>query len=83
MILSFCQACPKYPKQQVAISLQYLKKDVSDEVDFIYADKHKGKFSMPLQYVKKKVGDEGDFWINLKVSCKLISTLWPSTFPRK
>ena len=24
------------------ISLQYLRKDVSDEVDFLYADKHKG-----------------------------------------
>ena len=25
-----------------AISLQYLKKDVCDEVDFLHADKHKG-----------------------------------------
>ena len=25
-----------------AISLQYLKKDVSDEVDFLHVDKHKG-----------------------------------------
>ena len=88
-----------------AISLQYLKKDVSDENDFLHADKHKGllqidtmilmeivrhsqnsqnsKFSMSLQYLKKKVRDEVDFWINFKVSCKLISALWPSTFPRK
>ena len=88
-----------------AISLQYLKKDVSDENDFLHADKHKGllqidtmilmeivrhsqnsqnsKFSMSLQYLKKKVRDEVDFLINFKVSCKLISTLWPSTFPRK
>ena len=38
---------------------------------------------MSLQYLKKKVRDEVDFWINLKVSCKLISTLWPLRFPRK
>ena len=38
---------------------------------------------MSLKYLKKKVRDEVDFWINLKVSCKLISTLWPSRFPRK
>ena len=87
------------------ISLQHLKKDVSDEVDFLHADKHKGllqidtrnlmeivrhsknsqnsKFSTSLQYLKKKVRDELDFWINFKVSCKFISTLWRSTFPRK
>ena len=41
------------------------------------------KFSMPLRYLNKKVRDEVDFWLNLKVSCKLISALWPSTFPRK
>ena len=35
-----------------------------------------------FQYLKKKVRDEVDFWINFKVFCKLISTLWPSTFPR-
>ena len=36
------EACPNYPKQQVAISLQYLKKVVSDEVDFLHVDKHRG-----------------------------------------
>ena len=41
------------------------------------------KFSMSLQYLKKRVRDEVDFWINLKVSCKLILTLWPLRFPRK
>ena len=77
-----------------AISLQYLKKDVSDEVDFLHADtmmeivrfsqnSQNSKFSMSLQYLKKKVRDEVDFWINFKVYCKLISALWPSTFPRK
>ena len=94
---------PKVPK--TTSFLQYLKKDVSDEVDFLHADKHKGllqidililmeivrhsqnsqnsKFSMSLQYLKKKVRDEVGFWINFKVYWKLISALWPSTFPRK
>ena len=31
---------PKVPK--TTSFLQYLKKDVSDEVDFLHADKHKG-----------------------------------------
>ena len=32
--LGLCsQACPKYPKQ-------YLKKELSDEVDFLHLDKH-------------------------------------------
>ena len=31
--------CPKYPKQQVYKSLQYLKENVKDEVDFLHADK--------------------------------------------
>ena len=30
----------KYPKNKFAISLQYLKKEVIDEVDFLHADKH-------------------------------------------
>ena len=34
------KTCPKYPRQQVYISLQYLKKNVKDEVDFLLADKH-------------------------------------------
>ena len=40
------------------ISLQYLKENVKDIVDFLHADK-------------------------IKVSCKLISTLWASKFPTK
>ena len=108
LILSFWVCVTKHlqsTQNKFAISLQYLKKDVSDENDFLHADKHKGllqidtmilmevvrhsqnsqnsKFSMSLQYLKKKVRDEVDFWINFKVSCKLISALWPSTFPRK
>ena len=34
------QGCPKYPKQQVCISLQYLNENVKDEVDFLPTDKH-------------------------------------------
>ena len=105
LILSFFEYAQITQNNKFAISLQHLKKDVCDEVDFLHADKHKGllqigtailmeivrhsqnpqnsKFSMSLQYFKKKVRDEVDFLINLQVSCKLISTLWPSTFPRK
>ena len=44
------------------ISLQYLKKEVRDEVDILHADKHESlpqidtidtKFAMSLQYLKK------------------------------
>ena len=109
LILSFWVCVTKHAQStqnnKFAIFLQYLKKDVSDEVDFLHADKHKGllqtdtmilielvthsqnsqnsKFSMSLQYLKKKVRDEVDFWINFKVSRKLFSAFWPSTFPRK
>ena len=31
---------PKLPKIIFAISFQHLKKEVSDEVDFLHADKH-------------------------------------------
>ena len=33
------QACPKYPKQQFTMSLQYLKEKVKGEVDFLPVDK--------------------------------------------
>ena len=37
------------------ISLQYLKKEVSNEVDFLHADKHENrKIAISLQYLKKK-----------------------------
>ena len=43
------------------------------------------KFAMSLQYLKKEVTDEVDFCmqINIKVSYKLISTLWASKFPTR
>ena len=41
IILCECgQACPNTQNNKFAISLQYLKKEVSNEVDFLHADKH-------------------------------------------
>ena len=34
------QACPNYPNNKFSISLQYLKKEVSDEVDIFHVDKN-------------------------------------------
>ena len=46
LILSFWVRVTKHSQStqsnKFAISLQNLKKDVSDEVDFLHADKHKG-----------------------------------------
>ena len=36
------QACQSTQTNKFAISLQYLKKDVSDENDFLHTNKHKG-----------------------------------------
>ena len=44
MILSFLVCVAKHAQitqnNEFALSLQYLKKEVSDEVDFMHADKH-------------------------------------------
>ena len=46
LILSFWVCVTKHTQStqnnKFVIFLQYLKKDVSDEVDFLHADKHKG-----------------------------------------
>ena len=42
LILSFFKHAQSIQNNKFAISLQYLKKDVSDEVDFLHADKCKG-----------------------------------------
>ena len=34
------QTCLNYPKQKFSISLQNLKKEVNDKVDFLHAGKH-------------------------------------------
>ena len=48
MILSFSVCVAKHVQitqiTKFATSLQYLKKEVSDEVDFLHADKHRGGF---------------------------------------
>ena len=57
---------------KVAISLQYIKKEVSDKIGFSHVDKHRGavkhsqsaqniKFAMALQYLQKQVRDEVEF----------------------
>ena len=64
------QACWNYLKQQFCYFLQYLKKEVSDEVDFLHPDKQESffnkspknsKFVMSLEYIKKEVIDKVDF----------------------
>ena len=42
LILSFYKHAQSTQNNKFAISLQYLKKDVSDEVDFLHVDKHRG-----------------------------------------
>ena len=40
---------PKSPKKTIfAISLQYLKKEVSDEVDFLHAEKHESLLQIDI-----------------------------------
>ena len=90
-----------------AISLQYLKKEVSDEIDFLRTDKHESllqidtmtligivkrsqnfqnsKVTMSLQYIKREVrkGVHFSLQMNIKVSYRLISTLWASKMPTR
>ena len=68
------QVCWKYPKQKVWISLQYLHRNLGNEIHFLPADKHNlivcvttnaqitqnNKFAISLHYLKKKVSDEVD-----------------------
>ena len=42
LILLFSKHAQSTQNNKFAISLQYLKKDVSDEVDFLHVDKHRG-----------------------------------------
>ena len=85
--------------------LQYcLNKEVSDEVEFLLADKDESllqidtiifdgdgqgsqnsKFAMSLRYLKKKWEMNLIFCIQfkIKVSYKLVSTLWTLKFPRR
>ena len=43
------QACLNYPKKnKFAVSLQYLKKEMSDEIDFSHAVKHESLLQIDL-----------------------------------
>ena len=90
-----------------AISLQYRKNEVSDEVDILCADKHESlmqfgtmilmriaKYSQSSQKTslqclaisqKKKLETKLILCmqINIKVSYRLVSTLWASRFPTR
>ena len=52
LILSFWMCVTRHAQNtqnnMFAISLQYLRKDLSDEVDFLLADRHKGMLQMIL-----------------------------------
>ena len=74
LIVSISLCVPKHAQitqnNKFDISLQYLKKEVIDEADFLHADKgmvkHSQssqicKFAMSLKYLKKEVRDEVDF----------------------
>ena len=52
LILSFWMCVTRHAQNtqnnMFAVSLQYLTKDLSDEVDFLHADKHKDLLQMIL-----------------------------------
>ena len=51
-ILGVCgQACPNYQKSKFVISLQYLKKVVSDEVAFLHADKYESLLQIDIMFL--------------------------------
>ena len=80
-----------------AITLQYLKKEISDEVDFLHVDKHEnllqidtvisvGMVKQCLYNASKKNFEMKSIFyiqINTNVSYKLTSTLWASKFPTR
>ena len=50
------QACPNYSKKTFAIFLQYLKKELINEIDFLHADKYESLLaidSMSLMWMTK------------------------------
>ena len=57
--------------KKFAISLQHLKKDMSDEVDFLHADKHKGLlqfYTMILMEIVRysQNSQNSKFWMSLQ-----------------
>ena len=55
MILLFSKHAQSTQNNKFAISLQYLKKDVSDEVDFLHVDKHRGLLQIDTMILKETV----------------------------
>ena len=84
--------------KKVAISVQYRKKEVNDEVNLLKVDtiilmgmvKHfqssqNSTFAMSLQYLQKKLEIKLIFYkqINIKVAYKLIYIIWGPMFPTR
>ena len=46
---------PKFPNSMFAMSLQYLKKEVRDEVDFLDVDKHQSFLQVDFNFLGIKV----------------------------
>ena len=84
--------------KNVAISVQYRKKEVNDEVNLLKVDtiilmgmvKHfqssqNSTFAMSLQYLQKKLEIKLIFYmqINIKVAYKLIYIIWGPKFPTR
>ena len=67
-----------------AMSLQYLKKEVRDEVDFLHADKHQSFLPVDFSTLAIKVSYKGilSFIIVIKVS-KVISLQYLFSFSKK
>ena len=108
MMISYWVCVPRQAQStqnnEFSISLQYFKKEVSNEVDFLHADKHESfqqidamilmgmikhsqssqnsKFAISSQYLKNNLEMKLIFCmqINIRVSYKLILTLWVSKF---
>ena len=49
------QTCPNYPKQKTAISPQYLKTEVNDEVDFLHAGKNENLLQIDTMILMEMV----------------------------
>ena len=66
------------------MSLQYLKKEVRDEVDFLHADKHQSFLPVDFSTLAIKVSYKGilSFIIVIKVS-KVISLQYLFSFSKK
>ena len=46
---------PRYPKKKFSISLQYLEKEVNEEVDFLHAGKHENLLQLGTMILMEMV----------------------------